>query len=278
MRARSFLLATLLAHAAEASVTPTGVYGAEFTSHATRLRASLLDGYDMAVPPTSVRAGVSKAGTDVGLELNFFKVESVSAAHGHMRLKVWVRMTWSDLRLSWGSFHSARRVRSTMSCGTERTASIHEITTQGGLGCGAAWTRRGRGWVRLRRFCGLWSVDSEMCRSLGSNACIQEVACPTAVTTAASHNADGDAAATVITRDSRGHELPLQPSVRLAEPAAGDGGPRRRLRPLRRRRRRRLRQGGRAPLPRGAQERRPVPDPHLAHPHTVQRAFPSVHC
>ena len=38
---------------------------------------------------------------DVALQLRFFKVESVAAADGRMTLKVWMRMTWTDERLSW---------------------------------------------------------------------------------------------------------------------------------------------------------------------------------
>lgn len=73
-----------------------------YASHATALRAQLLDGYDLVVPPASSRtANYSAAGTDVELEVAFFKIESVSAAEGRMRLKIWLRLYWKDERLAW---------------------------------------------------------------------------------------------------------------------------------------------------------------------------------
>ena len=78
--------------------------------HAARLRADILGSplYDALVPPTSDRketqneAGhYSDSGTDVQVGIRFFKVEAVKAAEASMRLKVWVRMAWKDLRLAW---------------------------------------------------------------------------------------------------------------------------------------------------------------------------------
>ena len=43
----------------------------------------------------------SLAGTEVGVNLRVFKVESVDTASSHLKLKVWFRMQWSDLRLAW---------------------------------------------------------------------------------------------------------------------------------------------------------------------------------
>ncbi|CAJ1376545.1 unnamed protein product [Effrenium voratum] len=69
---------------------------------ATRLRSALLSQYDSVVPPISDRlVNYSGAGTDVGMQIRFFKVDMVAAATGHMRLKVWVRLSWVDQRLSW---------------------------------------------------------------------------------------------------------------------------------------------------------------------------------
>lgn len=73
-----------------------------YTEYATLLRAHLMNGLDAAVPPKSVRTvDYSQAGTEVRMSIRFFKVQGVSASEGQMRLKVWVRMTWSDLRLAW---------------------------------------------------------------------------------------------------------------------------------------------------------------------------------
>ena len=75
---------------------------ADYSEHATRLHHDLLANYNNAVAPRSVRvSNYSAAGTDVYLQLRFFKVEAVSPSDGHLRVKVWLRMSWSDLRLSW---------------------------------------------------------------------------------------------------------------------------------------------------------------------------------
>lgn len=93
---------------AVAEAAPLGLGGSSFTKsyshHATALRAHLLDGYDKAVPPTSVREeNYSKAGVDVALQLRFFKVASVDAGEGRMTLKVWMRTSWQDQRLAWNA-------------------------------------------------------------------------------------------------------------------------------------------------------------------------------
>ena len=46
---------------------------------------------------------VSEAGTDVNVQIRFFKVESVLPVEGAMRLKVWYRLSWIDDRLSWNA-------------------------------------------------------------------------------------------------------------------------------------------------------------------------------
>merc|ERR1712185_718023 len=45
--------------------------------------------------------GLLAKGTDVQVQLKIFKVESLDQSAGHLKLKVWFRMYWSDLRLSW---------------------------------------------------------------------------------------------------------------------------------------------------------------------------------
>ena len=75
-----------------------------YSDNATALRAHLLSGYDRVVPPTSNRttySNYSGAGTDVRMQVQFFKVEGVDAAHAKMRLKVWLRYSWQDTRLAW---------------------------------------------------------------------------------------------------------------------------------------------------------------------------------
>ena len=85
------------------SVTPRYIgFSESYADDATRLRADLLRNYDSVVPPRSERSvNYSKAGTDVGLEIRIFKVQGIDASLGQMRLKVWVRMSWYDTRLSW---------------------------------------------------------------------------------------------------------------------------------------------------------------------------------
>ena len=96
----------LLPCAASAAVTILPTYRANYTAAATRLRADLLAGYDKEVPPTSTRLPengtvYSEAGTDVEMQIRFFKVITVDASQGVMQLKVWLRMYWTDTRLSW---------------------------------------------------------------------------------------------------------------------------------------------------------------------------------
>ena len=78
-----------------------------YTEHATRLRADLFLNYDNTVPPISVRNPAqqytSEAGTDVNMQIRFFKVESIKAAEGSMRIKIWYRQNWVDERLAWNT-------------------------------------------------------------------------------------------------------------------------------------------------------------------------------
>ena len=68
----------------------------------TSLRAALLDGYDKISPPISTRlVDYSEAGTDVTLNIRFFKIEGVDQSGGTMSIKVWWRMRWDDERLAW---------------------------------------------------------------------------------------------------------------------------------------------------------------------------------
>ena len=81
-------------------------YGAEtrstYTADASRLHSDLLVNYNRMVAPRSVRlVNYSNAGTDVMVQLRFFKVESIQQREGRMRIRVWWRSSWSDLRLAW---------------------------------------------------------------------------------------------------------------------------------------------------------------------------------
>ena len=96
------LLALQLLFQLQIGLAQTSGFTVAYTDHASRLRADLLRDYDSVVPPRSERdVDYSKAGTDVALEIRIFKVQGVDASLGQMRLKVWVRMSWTDSRLSW---------------------------------------------------------------------------------------------------------------------------------------------------------------------------------
>lgn len=76
--------------------------GPNYTLHASRLYDDLLENYNKAVPPMSSRlVNYSAAGTDVMLNLRFWKVDAVDVAAGHLRVKVWWRSKWQDQRLAW---------------------------------------------------------------------------------------------------------------------------------------------------------------------------------
>jgi hypothetical protein len=102
MAVRRALLLVALAAAPRAAAQLTGDYQANASLYGMQLRADLLADYDRLLPPTSARStSYSAAGTDVGLQVRFFKISSVEVAYGTMSLKVWVRMRWSDTRLTW---------------------------------------------------------------------------------------------------------------------------------------------------------------------------------
>lgn len=79
-------------------------FRASYTNLTTALRHHLLSGYDKVVPPQSHRTewnNYSEAGTDVQIEVRFFKIETVETATARLRFKIWYRLYWQDLRLSW---------------------------------------------------------------------------------------------------------------------------------------------------------------------------------
>ena len=82
------------------------VAAADPTRSATALREHLLRGYDKLVVPTSERieryaAFSSNGGTDIKMQIKFYKIEHVTPVSGTMRLHVWFRLSWYDPRLSW---------------------------------------------------------------------------------------------------------------------------------------------------------------------------------
>ena len=104
------LLAPLTAAVAATSFEPNFRSDSSLWSSKLRRDVLLRPEVEAEVPPTSNRLAssggsalghYSDAGTDVSLDTRFFKVEDVRPAEASMRLKVWVRMAWSDTRLAW---------------------------------------------------------------------------------------------------------------------------------------------------------------------------------
>ena len=102
------LLALSLSRSAVASpAVVDDVYTADFTARATSLRSTLLSGYDKSVPASGPRLWydgynhTAEGGTDVAVQVRFFKVDWVDPTTGSMKVKVWLRMKWIDTRLSW---------------------------------------------------------------------------------------------------------------------------------------------------------------------------------
>ena len=85
----------------------------DYTEYATAIEAAVLSGYQKNQPHKSTRSSNftrdgligeyygSEAGTDVRLEVRFFKIDEVNIAKGIMRLNVWFRLSWTDERLAW---------------------------------------------------------------------------------------------------------------------------------------------------------------------------------
>ena len=79
-----------------------GNYEATYTNVSKTLKAFLLRGYDKGTPPTSARpVSYSTAGTDVSVEIVFFKLNTVDVASGHLEIKCWLRLNWYDTQLRW---------------------------------------------------------------------------------------------------------------------------------------------------------------------------------
>ena len=103
MRAATMITLGLASAAATSPIDANFRAGAH--AHAQNIRAALLANYDPMVPPASDRAATgtqySATGTDVAMQVRFFKVLAVRASEGIMQMKVWVRLQWRDDRLKW---------------------------------------------------------------------------------------------------------------------------------------------------------------------------------
>ena len=93
--------------------SPPGVYSV----CASELRTDKLgteSGYDVRVPPSSIRRGspfdgehprdtdqYAQTGTDVYVSIRAYKFQDIDITQGTMQLKTWLRMWWSDPRLAW---------------------------------------------------------------------------------------------------------------------------------------------------------------------------------
>jgi nicotinic acetylcholine receptor len=105
-------LCALLASSAIASSAFTGNFQGNASLYMEKIRSDIMgrDNYSPYFPPMSDRAATadeqygghySDAGTDVYMQIRFFKVQEVAAADGKMTLKVWYRQSWKDTRLAW---------------------------------------------------------------------------------------------------------------------------------------------------------------------------------
>lgn len=105
---------TLSMTAAVVATTYSGNRGVGYASHANNIRSDVMDrpGFSKYTPPVSNRSATaqprygghySNAGTDVSMQIRFFKVQDVDVAKGIMMLKVWFRTSWTDERLAWNS-------------------------------------------------------------------------------------------------------------------------------------------------------------------------------
>ena len=84
-------------------------YRADANLHVAAIRQEVLarPTFSKIVAPTSNRSetgtSYSDSGTDVFMQIRFFKVQAVAASEGAMRLKIWFRLWWKDTRLAWNA-------------------------------------------------------------------------------------------------------------------------------------------------------------------------------
>ena len=83
-----------------------------YSSWSKAVKEMIMDtnAYDKETPPESESREPSAsgdvyslAGTDVHLKMTIFKLDTVDVPQGKMRMKVWLRYKWTDMRLAWNS-------------------------------------------------------------------------------------------------------------------------------------------------------------------------------
>ena len=81
-----------------------------YSSWSTAVKDTIMANYDKETPPESESRDPSAsgdvyslAGTDVHLKVTIFKLDTVDVPQGTMRMKVWLRYKWTDMRLAWNS-------------------------------------------------------------------------------------------------------------------------------------------------------------------------------
>ena len=83
-------------------------YRKDYTAKAGVLREHLIGehaNFDKRLPASSDSRLVdySEAGTDVRMEILFYKLNNVDVPHGHLQIKCWMRLVWYDTRLAWNT-------------------------------------------------------------------------------------------------------------------------------------------------------------------------------
>ena len=96
-------------HLAHLTLAALGTYGPnfgpEYSSYAAGIQNELAAKPIGQIPKGDRSSGpyghLTATGTDVTVQVRFYKVFSVSEATGIMSLKVWLRLNWKDQRLAW---------------------------------------------------------------------------------------------------------------------------------------------------------------------------------
>ena len=72
-----------------------------YSLHAAKLPFGAMPTAPVSDRSTGPYCNVTAAGTDVTIQIRFYKVQEVVPTSGYMALKVWLRMNWVDKRLAW---------------------------------------------------------------------------------------------------------------------------------------------------------------------------------
>ena len=87
--------------------TPLGDLQTSYSSNAFAVLQQIrMRGLDAAIPPKSTpvqwaHTSQEAAHCQVQMQIYFYSVESLVAATGEMKLKVWMRLKWRDDRVAW---------------------------------------------------------------------------------------------------------------------------------------------------------------------------------